>query len=168
MTSTLKFIMDNKYCVSWASAVVGREMYGHVLRAGLCGLGALCLREVSPSRGNYSFFPYQRHQSHLLLWWTAESSRICLSLSILSCIYFLPFWGGFGHWSSSLSRETQASLKPAHPGGHRDTHKLAKRYNFSSKSWVCPGGSSRWDIPGVPSPSLSFTFLHLVPCQQSV
>lgn len=55
MTSTLKFIMDNKYCVSWASAVVGREMYGHVPRAGLCGLGALCLREVSPSRGIIPF-----------------------------------------------------------------------------------------------------------------
>uniref|UniRef100_A0A3Q2V6R8 C2H2-type domain-containing protein n=1 Tax=Haplochromis burtoni TaxID=8153 RepID=A0A3Q2V6R8_HAPBU len=41
---------------------------------------------------------------------------------------------------------------PAYPGEHQGVPRPAERYNLSCVSWVCPGASSRWDMPGTPHP----------------
>ncbi|KAL3986904.1 zygote arrest protein 1 [Sarotherodon galilaeus] len=57
---------------------------------------------------------------------------------------------------SSPSREAQTSLSPATSsslsGEHQGVPRLAERYNLSSMSWVCPGASFWWDMPGTTSP----------------
>ena len=41
-----------------------------------------------------------------------------------------------------------SSIHPPNLG--RGGSRLSKEANFSNRSWVCPGSSSQWDMPGTP------------------
>ena len=69
-------------------------------------------------------------------------------------IHHLPLVRGSGRGGSSFNRETQTSLSPAtsssSSGGTRGVPRPAGRHSLSNVSWVFPGVSSQWDVPGTP------------------
>ena len=76
--------------------------------------------------------------SYPMNWWNK---------SIEYSIYHLLLLRGSGRGGSSLSREAQTSLSPATSSSSSGG---TPRRSQANVSWVFPGVSSRWDVPGTP------------------